>query len=263
MTYISSLEMPESRYGLGQVVRSELTKLTTLRSTFWTLLVTSVGTLAVTFLSTDSVGHHSARWYKGFDPTSQSMSGLALGALAIGVFGILSITGEYGSGTIRSSLAAAPRRPLLLMGKALVVGTVALVLGEILIFAAFGLGQVTLAGQGAPTAALYQPGVLRAAVLSGAFLALLGLLGVGLGVIIRHTAGALAAYVGVTFLLPVLIQKIPGHPVRFTPLGVANSLTDVIPQGNQLTAPVGFLLIVLYCVIFLALGAALIARRDA
>ena len=213
----------------------------TLRSTFWTLLVTVVGTLAVTFLSTDSVGHHAARWYQGFDPTNQSMSGLALGALAIGVFGILSVTGEYGSGTIRSSLAAAPRRPLLLVGEGLVVGAVALVLGEILIFAAFWLGQAMLAGRGAPTAALGQPGVLRAVVLSGAFLALLGLLGVGLGVIIRHTAGALAAYVGITFLLPLMLHKVPATwsasrrsaswPTRWP---------DVIPQSNQLSAPVGF-----------------------
>lgn len=263
MTYVSSLEMPGSRYGLGQVVRSEITKLASLRSTFWTLLVTAVGTLAVTFLSTESVGHHPARWYQGFDPTSQSMSGLALGALAIGVFGILAVTGEYGTGTIRSSLAAAPRRPLLLLGKTIVVGTAALALGEVLIFGAFGLGQVTLAGQGAPTAALDQPGVLRAVVLSGAFLSLLGLLGLGLGVIIRHTAGAMAAYVGITFLLPILVTKFPGNLVRFTPLGIANSLTDVVRQGNQLAAPVGFVLIVVYCVILLGLGATFLARRDA
>jgi hypothetical protein len=256
--------MPARRYGLRQVMRAEVTKMRSLRSTLWTLLVTAVGTLAVTVLSTESVRHHGRGFYQGFDPTNQALSGLALGTLAIGVFGVLSITGEYGTGTIRSSLAAAPRRRLLLIGKVLVVGTVALVVGEVLIFASFWIGQAVLASGGAPTAHLGQPGVLRAVVLSGAFLALLGLLGLGLGVIIRHTAGAMAAFVGITFLLPLLLQRIPGTPSRYTPIGIlANSVSAVVPQSGQVSAPVGFLLMVVYCSVVLGLAAALIARRDA
>jgi ABC-2 type transport system permease protein len=264
VTYISALEIPTGRYGLRQVLRSEFTKMATLRSTLWTLLVTAVGTIAVTFLSTNGVGHHNAAWYRGFDPTSQSLSGLALGALAIGVFGALAATGEYGSGTIRSSLAATPRRPLLLVGKALVVGAVALVLGEVLMFAAFGIGQAVLSNSGAPSATLGQPGVLRAVGLSGASLALLGLLGLALGVIIRHTAGAIAAYVGITFLLPALLQHVPGMPSRFTPVGIlAQSVTAVVPQQGQLHPVVGFCLIIGYCAVLLGLASALIVRRDA
>src|SRR6202041_3347421 len=104
-------------YGLRQVVRAELTKIASLRSTLWTLLVTVVGTIGVTFLATNGVGHHPPGWYRGFDPTSQSMTGLALGTLAIGVFGALAVTSEFATGTIRSSLAAAPRRPLFLLSK--------------------------------------------------------------------------------------------------------------------------------------------------
>jgi ABC-2 type transport system permease protein len=265
MTYISSLEIPAGRYGLGQVVRAELTKIASLRSTLWTLIVTVVGTLGVTVLATSSVAHqHNHNFYQGFDPTNQALTGLALATLAIGVFGVLAVTGEYGTGTIRSSLAAAPRRPLLLVGKILVVGAIALVVGEVLIFAAFWLGQAVLSAGGAPTAALDQPGVLRAVTLSGACLALLGLLGLGLGVIIRHTAGAMAAFVAVTFLVPVLLQQVPGTPSRFTPLGIlANSVSAVRHQEGQVSAPVGFLLMILYCVVVLGIGAACIARRDA
>jgi len=264
VTYLTSLEMPGRRYGLSQVLRSELTKIASLRSTMWTLLVTAVGTLAVTILSTSSVRHQGQGFYRGFDPTNQALTGLALGTLAIGVFGVLAVTGEYGTGTIRSSLAAAPRRPLLLIGKVLVVGAIALVVGEVLIFASFWIGQAVLSSGRAPTATLGQPGVLRAVVLSGAFLALLGLLGLGLGVIIRHTAGAVAAYVGITFLLPVLLQRIPGTPSRYTPVGIlANSVSAVVPQSHQVSAPTGFLLMVLYCTIILGIGTALIARRDA
>jgi hypothetical protein len=256
--------MPGRRYGLTQVMRAELTKIITLRSTLWTLLVTVLGTIGVTILATHGVGHHNPGWFQGFDPTNQAMSGLALGTLAIGVFGVLSVTGEYGTGTIRSSLAAAPRRPLFLGGKILVIGATSLAVGEVLTFASFWIGQATLSSIGAPTAALNQPGVLRAVALSGAFLALLGLLGLGLGVIIRHTAGAMAAFVGVTFLIPLLIRSIPGDPSRFTPVGIlANSVSAVVPQGNNVSAPVGFALMVLYSAVVLGLGAVLIARRDA
>jgi ABC-2 type transport system permease protein len=264
VTYVTSLEMPTGRYGLRNVVRSELTKIASLRSTIWTLLVTAVGTLAVTILATNSVSHHNHAWYQGFDPTNQALTGLALGTLAIGVFGVLAVSGEYGTGTIRSSLSAAPRRPLLLLGKALVVGGIALAVGEVLVFASFWIGQAVLSAGGAPTATLSQAGVLRAVALSGAFLSLLGLMGLGLGVIIRHTAGAMAAFVGITFLLPVLLQRIPGTPSRYTPVGIlANSVSAVMPQSNQLSAPTGFLLMILYCTVILGLGAVLIARRDA
>ena len=112
--------------------------------------------------------------------------------------------------------------------------------------------------------AVPRPGVLRAVTLSGAFLALLGLVGLGLGVIIRHTAGAIGAYVGLTFLLPLLIQRLPGDPSRYTPVGIlANSVSAVTPQGNHVSVPVGFLLMVLYSAVVLGLGAVLIARRDA
>jgi ABC-2 type transport system permease protein len=177
---------------------------------------------------------------------------------------VLAVSGEYGTGTIRSSLSAAPRRPLLLLGKALVVGGIALAVGEVLVFASFWIGQAVLSAGGAPTATLSQAGVLRAVALSGAFLSLLGLMGLGLGVIIRHTAGAMAAFVGITFLLPVLLQRIPGTPSRYTPVGIlANSVSAVMPQSNQLSAPTGFLLMILYCTVILGLGAVLIARRDA
>jgi ABC-2 type transport system permease protein len=264
MTNLITLETPAGRYGLKQVMRAEVTKIASLRSTFWTLLVTVVGTLGVTILTTSNAPHHSRAGYQGFDPTNTALTGLALATLAIGVLGVLSATGEYGTGTIRSSLAAAPRRPVFFAGKVLVVGLIALAVGEFLTFASFEVGQAILSAGGAPSATVGQPGVLRAVVLSGAFLALLGLVGLGLGVIIRHTAGAISAYVGVTFLLPVLLQLLPGNPSRFTPVGIlANSVSVVVHQSGQVSAPVGFLLMVLYGTVIVGVGAALIVRRDA
>ena len=179
-----------NRYGTAQAVRAEFTKLPSLRSTTWTLAAVVAGTLLVTVLATNSIHSPRAWCVRAFDPTNQSLTGLALGSLAIGVLGVLVITGEYGSGTIRSSLAATPRRPLFLVAKVVVIAAISLVVGEVLTFACFFLGRTILSGR-TPTATLGQPGVAEALVLSGAYLALLGMFGLGLGVIIRNTAGAI------------------------------------------------------------------------
>lgn len=250
------------RAGLTQTMRAEWTKLVSLRSTRWTLLVTAVGTFLVTWLATRTELHHSAQWYRGFDPTNQSLSGLAIGSLALGVLGVLAISGEYGSGTIRSSLSAMPRRVVLLTAKILVVGLGTLVVGEVLSFVSFFEGQAVLSG-GAPTATLGQPGVLRAVALSGAFLALYALLGLGLGTIIRHTAGAIAVFAGVTLLAPILLHPL-GSISRFAPEVIfANSVAAVLPESDSVSVTLGVVLMLSYCAAALGLGAMLLQRRDA
>jgi hypothetical protein len=252
------------RAGLPQTMRAEWTKLVTLRSTRWTLLVTAVGTLLVTWLATRTALHHPAQWYRGFDPTNQSMSGLAIGSLAFGVLGVLAISAEYGSGTIRSSLGAMPRRGVLLTAKIVVVGLSTLVVGVALSFLAFFEGQLVLSGGGAPTATLGQPGVLRAVALSGAFLALFALLGLGLGTVIRHTAGAIAVFAGVTLLAPILLHPLSESISRLAPeLIFATSVADVVPQTGSVSVTLGVVLMISYCTAVLGLGAVLLHRRDA
>jgi ABC-2 type transport system permease protein len=251
-------------YGLSHVLRAEFTKLRSLRSTLWMLLVALLGSMVVTVLASRSDIHHSPAWYQGFDPTNQSLTGLAVALLSIGILGALSVTGEYGSGTMRSTLSAAPRRPSLIAAKVIVTGAVALVIGEILTFACFAVGQAILAGGGAPSASLGQPGVLRAVTLSGVVLALIGLIGFGLGVVVRHTAGALAAFVGATLLLPAILSRMPGDAARYTPVGIlANSVSAVRPPGGQLSPLMGTTMMVLYSAAVLGIGVSLFARRDA
>ncbi len=258
------LDRPRRRYGLSEVVRAETIKIWSLRSTYWTLLVTLLGSFTVTVLATQSARHHPAPWYQGFDPTNVSMSGLAIGTLAIGVLGATAASGEYSSGTIRATLSAAPRRPLLLLAKVLVVGVIALAVGEILTFGCWGIGHVVLGTGGAPTSSLAQPAVLRAVVLSGVFLALLGLLGLALGVIMRHTAGAISTYVAVTFLIPLLLATFRSHPDRYTPvIMLANTVSAVVRQPNQVGVGKAMVLMAVYCAVALGLAAAMIVRRDA
>ncbi len=252
------------RVGFRQAVASEVCKLASLRSTKWIFAITAVGSMLVTFLATNGAAHHPHQWFRGFDTVNQSMAGLSVGSLALGVLGVLTISGEYGSGTMRSSLAAVPRRETLFAAKATVVGGLTLVAGEILSFAAFFLGRAVFSSAGAPTPSLGQPGVLRAVVLTGAFLSLFALLGLGLGLIIRHTAGAVATFAGVTLLAPILLHALAGDPSRYSPAIIfASSVSAVIPQYHQLSAPIGFVLMVLYCVGALTIGAVLLAKRDA
>jgi hypothetical protein len=261
---MSTVVLGEDRYaghyGLRHAVRGELIKLFSLRSTKLTLVVTLLGALGVTAAATATEGN---RQFQGFDATNQSMTGLILAILSVGVLGAMVATGEHATGTIRSTLAAVPRRPLLLLAKITVVAAVAVVSGEVVTFSCFGLGQAILAAVGAPSASLGQPGVLRALTLSGVLLATLGLLALALGVVIRHTAGAISAYVGVTFLVPFLISRLPNQPSRFTPVPIlANSVSATIQQPGQVSPEWGVILVALYAAGALALATAMIVRRD-
>jgi hypothetical protein len=252
------------RAGLPQAVRAEWTKLLSLRSTKWTLAISAVGAILVTYLSAQHATHHSHGWYQGFDPTNQALAGLAIAPLALGVLGALAMTGEYGTGTIRSTLAAMPRRDTLLAAKVIVVGALTLLVGEVLAFGTFFLGQAILSSGGAPTAALSQSGVLQAVALSGACIALFALLGLGLGVVIRHTGGAIAAFAGITLLWPILIHPISEHLSHFAPAIIfANSVAAVIIQPGNLSPTVGFLWMTVYTLVVLVAGAVVLIRRDA
>jgi len=252
-----------SRYGLRQACRAERAKLLSIRSTWWTLSVTIIGTLVVTALSTSGAAHQRPGWYQGFDPTNQSMSGLAIGALAIGVLGALVFTSEYGSGTIRSSMAAMPRRLTFLVAKLLVAGSLALAIGEVLTFSCFALGHVILGSSPVPSWNLTDPGVLRAVIGSGIAIGCLGLIGAAIGAAVRRTAGAIGSYVALLFLLPLVLAKVPGNLARFTPLIIiANSLAAVRLQRGWVSPAVGFALLACYTVAIIILGSVVVTRRD-
>lgn len=261
MTFASARHC--GRYGLRQACRAEWAKLFSIRSTWWTLFVTVVGTLVVTALSVSSAAHHRPGWYQGFDPTNQSMSGLAIGALAIGVLAAVVFTSEYGSGTIRFSMAATPRRLKFLLAKLLVVGALALAFGEGLTFSCFALGHAILGSSPVPQWSLTDPGVLRAVVGSGVTIGLLGLMGAAIGAAVRRTAGAIGIYVALLFLLPLLLTKMPGNLARFTPLIIiANSIAAVVRQTGFVSPVVGFVLLACYTGAVILLGAVVVTRRD-
>lgn len=258
--------VPSRRYGLAQAARMEWLKLRSLRSTWWTLAVTAAGTVgigvAVGLNTRDASG----------DLTNNALAGVVPGLLLAGALGVLAMTSEYTSGTIRATLAAIPRRPLVLAAKAAVFGVVTLIVGEAASFGSFFAEEATLRhGVAAPT--LGQPGVLRAVVLTGAAYCLIGLLGLGLGSIIRHSAAAVGVLVAGVYVVAQFIGFIVRGAAAYMPiLIVENSLSTTKPVTcgadaascpDFLSAWAGLGVLCLYAVIALSVGGWLLARRDA
>ena len=269
MTTQILLDDPRGHYRPKHIARSELAKIVTLRSTALTVGLTVAACLLVTALVTHEALHHDPRFYQGFDPTQESLAGMITVALAGGVFGALLITGEYSSGTIRSTLAAAPKRSQLLATKLGVTTGLSMAFCVVLSFVSFFLGQAILSSGGAPTATLASPGAARAVVLTGLFVGLLALMAFGFGLIFRSTAAAIAGFVAVIFVLPLVMHSISEAAVRYLPTNILlSSIMSTVPQGQSgpfppLAPVVGLMLMVLYAAAMLAVGAVLFVRRDA
>lgn len=254
------------RHGLAPAARMEWIKLRSLRSAWWTLAVTAAGTIGIGV----AVGHSTRSGAE--DLTNNSLAGLIPGLLLAGALGVLIMTSEYSSGTIRATLAAVPRRPLVLAAKAAVFGAVMLVVGEAAAFVSFFAGALTL-GHGIAAPALSEPGVLRAVLLAGTAFCLTGLLGLGLGAIIRHSAAAISVLVAGVYLAAQFIGDIAHSVAAYMPiLIVGNSLSTTKPvtcdAGSAscphfLSAWAGLGVLALYAALALAVGGWLLARRDA
>lgn len=200
-----------------------------------------------------------------FDPTAVNLSGAQLAQLAVGVLRVLLVAGEYATGTIRVSLAAVPRRLPVLWGKAIVFALTTLVLCLPATLAAFLVGQSILSAERLDTS-LGDPGVARAVFGSALFLSAVGLLGLGLGGLLRSTAGAVAGLFGLLFG-PQLLAGLPAdwsdrlYPYLPVPAGAA--VANVRPDPAALAPWTGFGLFCLYTAVVLALAAWQLRRRDA
>ncbi|HSY15908.1 MAG TPA: hypothetical protein VK816_07975 [Jatrophihabitantaceae bacterium] len=255
---------------LPRVMRSEWTKLFSVRSTAWTLLALVISTVGLGVLACWGTNHgwsqmSSAERAK-FDPVSTSLTGLALGQLAIAVLGTLVISAEYSTGGIRTTLTAVPRRLQLLTAKAIVFTAVAFVVGLLTSFVAFFAGQPWFSQRGIG-ATLGDPGVLRAVIGGGLYVAASGLFGMAMGVLLRRTAGAVTAAVAAMLVLPGLTNVLPGGwgaaVVRYFTSNAGQQISYVHQSGNYLTPWVGFGVYCLWWAVPLAFGAWLMRRRDA
>ena len=256
---------PAGHYRFRHVAHMEWIKLRTLRSTWWALAITAAGGAVMAIV----IGLNTIS--RSSDLTNNVLAGVVPGLLLIGVLGVLVMTTEYTSGMIRATLTAIPRRPLLLAAKAVVFGAAALVVGEAAAFLAFFAGGAAFRhGLSAPS--LSQPGVLQAIVLGGASYCLIGLLGLGLGAIIRHTAAAIAVLVAGVFVIGMIIGAAARGVAAYLPVFIiGNSLTTTRQQSctgaaqcvHFLSPWTGLAVLSLYAAAALAIGGWLLVRRDA
>ena len=189
--------------------------------------------------------------------------GIGVAELALAVLGVMMVSAEYPTGLIRVSLSAVPHRSRLLAAKTAVFALVGLVIGELLSFAAFAIGQLVISGT-APTATLGQPGVLRAVAGTGLFLTLIGVLGVALGALVRSTTAGVAVMVAMMFVLPGLGQVLPeswrNPMLKFWPTQAGAQMQNVAHQAHTLGPWAGLGLLAGFTAI---VGAAAAARLSA
>jgi ABC-type transport system involved in multi-copper enzyme maturation permease subunit len=264
---IATLARPNT-VGAGNLLRSEWTKLRSVPSTYWT------GTIAV--LSTIGLGVGlSIRWQRditkhpldavGFDSTLTSLNGVYLAQVAVGALGVLVISSEYGTGMIRATLGAVPQRRAMLAAKAGVFAACTLAVSEVVSFVTFWTGQAIMHGAGVG-ASLADPGVLRAVVGSGLYLTAVGMLGFGLGALIRHTAGALCAFFGILFALTAIADLLPtdwrNAVIDYLPANAGSQILTVLPTKSGLSPWNGLGVLCLYAFVPTILAFVVIGRRD-
>jgi ABC-2 type transport system permease protein len=266
-----ALDLPGSagRVTFAGALRSEFTKIRSVRSTYWTLLamfVVVVGFGALASFGASHGGPHGPY----FDPTRQSLAGLYIGQLIIGVLGVLVISSEYSTGMIRTTLTTNPHRGMMIAAKGVVFAVVAFVVSLVTAFVAFFTGQAIMSS-GHLSTTLGSPNVLRAVIGGALFLTACGVLAFGLGLLLRHSAAGISATVALLFVVTILINFLPqtwqNHVDKWIPALAGGQLwmTKAQPPGNTpMFGPwPSFAILCGYAAIAVAAGVILFRKRDA
>jgi ABC-type transport system involved in multi-copper enzyme maturation permease subunit len=245
------------------LLTSEWTKLRSVRSTYWTLLVAVITPIAISALVAVTLANAPGQ-QNTVDPLLPGLISQEYAVLAVGVLGVLAFSTEYSTGLIRTTFAAAPRRRAVLAAKAAVIGALTLVAGEVVAFASFALVQAVLSGKHL-SVSLSHPGVPGAVLAGGLLLPVVATMGVGLGAIVRHTAGGIAALVGLIFL-PAILGVLPSpwgaRIARFTLLDAARQVTALHPATDLFAPALSLLVLLAWPALTLLAAALLITRRD-
>jgi ABC-2 type transport system permease protein len=250
------------------ILRSEWTKLRTIRSTGWMLALTLVVSTGLNVVNGLSVRHayqtgNGALVRPDFDAADAGFLGLVSGQLALLAFGALLVTTEYGSGTIRATLAAVPRRGPAYAGKLMVGCAVALVAAAAAALISWSAGE---AGLGPYGVAMSAPGVLRALAASVAYLTLICAFAAGVAAVLRHPALTLGVLIPLFFLVGPILSLVPGadRAARFLPDQAGLAIMTVRPPAaGALTAGQGLLVMTMWTVLAVGAGYFQLRRRDA
>jgi hypothetical protein len=263
-------ERSDERVTLLRVIHSEWTKLWTLRSTRWSLLLAFIAQAGlgplIAVIEMARWNHLTLQDRLTINPIDHSLGGWHLAQLAVAILGVMTITGEYHTGMIRSSMMAAPKRLPVLWAKLLVFSAVVVVLMLVAAFIGFLAGQAIFT-QHHVNVTLSAPHALRTVIGAALFTTATGAMCIALGTIVRRTAGGIALFVGVFFVLPGLVEILPSttanaiHP--YLPNNAGGAVAQALADPNQFSAWGGFALFCGYTVAVIAIAAVLLLRRDA
>jgi ABC-2 type transport system permease protein len=261
------------RVGFGHLLLAEWTKLRSLRSTAWSLAVMVALTLGITGLATalymgqwDSLPP-ADRQHLLADPTGLILQpGASYGQIAVCVLGVMVIAGEYATGMLRASLLAVPRRTPMLAAKAVVFAALVFVVAELIAFPSFFIGRANLRRH--VPISLGDPGVLRAVVGLGLYLAVMGLFALAIGALVRHVAGAIACALGFVLVVSNLAGLLPGrlgeHVNAYLPGNAGQLIMSSGHDPGALLSPwQGFGVLCLWTALLLGAAAWQLQRRDA
>jgi ABC-2 type transport system permease protein len=263
-------EAPRGQVTQVRVVLSEWTKLRSLRSTRWSLLVATVLTIGFPILASAVISAHwgqrSPSDRAHFHPLDVALIGSQVAQLAIGVLGVLVISGEYSTGMIRASLTAVPKRLPVLWAKVLVFAVVTFVLMLPAVLIAFFASQSILSRHHVQTT-FSHPHVARAVIGAALYLTVIAIFSLSLGTILRNTAGGIAAFAAILFVIPPLMNVLPTSwndaASRYLPSNAGRAILNVTHDSGSLAPWTGFAVFCAYAAAALAVAAVLLVRRDA
>ncbi|MER6127338.1 ABC transporter permease [Streptomyces sp. NPDC001795] len=248
-------------------LRSEWAKLTTVRSTGWTLFAAFAVTVAfgtlVSALSNAKYDDLSQQQKLTFDPAGTSFTGGVLGQLAMIAFGVMVIGGEYSTGMIRNSLAAVPRRGVFYFSKLAVATAAALIVGTVTSFVTFFAGQAAL---GSHSTTIGAHNVLRATLGAGLYMALMAVFSMGVATMLRSSILSMGVLMPFFFLVTQILASVPGAKkvAHYLPDQAGEAMARVVRDSDVPYGPGGGLVIMLLWVAAAVLGGYLVLRgRDA
>jgi hypothetical protein len=253
-----------------RVAVSEWTKLRSLRSTRWSLLVGTVLAIGLPLIFATVIAsrwsHLSPHERADRHPLDVALAGVQIAQLAIGVLGVLVITGEYSTGMIRSTMIAVPKRLPVLWAKAGVYAAVTFALMLPAVLLAFFGSQAILRNHHILQLSFTHPGVARTVIGGAVYLMLIGVFCLGLGAIVRNTAGGIAFFAAIMFVIPPLLNILPtswNNAINpYLPSSAGNSIFTLHPDAHSLAPWPGFLLFLGYTALSIGIAAVLLVRRD-
>ena len=260
-----------SRVTQARVALSEWTKFVSLRSTRWSLGVGILLTIALPVVFAAVTGSHwahmSAPERADRHPLDIALAGVNVAQLAIAVLGVLVISGEYSTGMIRSSLIAVPKRLPVLWAKIAVYAAVSFILTLPAVIIAFFASQAILSRHHILQLSFGDPGVARSVLGGALYVTLVGIFALGIGTILRNTAGGIAAFAGIFFVIPPLMNILPtswnNAISQYLPSEAGRQLFSLHHAAHSLSPTAGGLLMLGYCALTVAVAAVVLVRRDA